>query len=330
MASKIPAQIVPSLYRTMLKLARDYGKAAERKKRPALDEICSFNNALNVYKIKPRNSLHRGIMTPSLAQFIVRLVFKKKEPQQNSNYLLDDAFAALKKLHQRVATLGQFPNISEREDMINGMKVEAKCRFVAAGPAGTQKTNYHYQIYLKFTNCTPQSVQLLNANILTKDETLHEIKSDRPLPQSPCLLSSGTYEHRTSLAISTESGTCACEYSFVNVQTGTRFTVLLPPLLLSTHDPDMAHREAPYRGDPNVDIQVEIQSYPAQQHVMERSPSKKDDGEKKMKMWLNADVRALTTHIRTGPSQRQSLNSLDFDKLDRDESHEEIGAKSTN
>jgi len=240
--------------------------------------------------------------------------------------LLDDGFAALKQLHQKVATLSLFPNVSEREEMINGMKVEAKCRFVDAVPVGRQQQNYRYQVYFKFTNCTPQTLKLLDAHVLTKDETLNEIKRDGRNNQSPFLLSSGTYEHVTTVTIPTKSGSCICDYLFVDLQTGTFFPVPVPPLLLSTHDPDVAYREASYRGDPNADIKVEVQPYQPDfsQTEIEKSPSKNDDG--KNKIWLNSGV--TRNLITTGVTKEQSLkSSLNF-HVDRDEeSHEEIGAK---
>jgi len=293
MTAKVPSQIVPMLYRNMLKAARDYGRVAEKKKLPALEEIYYFNKTMKLQNIKPRNSLYRRTMTPFLAQSIVRLVFRNpKASKQNSKLLLDDGFAALKKLNQKFTVLYEFPNDSEREHTINGMKVEAKCRFVAAVPSGREKQNYHYQIYFKFTNCTPQTLKVLDEHILTKDETLREIKRDERVINGSFLLGSGTYEHVTALGIQTESGSCTCKYVFVNTQTGTLIHVPVPPLLLSTHDPDMAHRETPYRGDPNADIYVEVQSYQADvSHTdVERSPS--ENGESKQ--WLNRDVTNLT------------------------------------
>jgi len=102
---------------------------------------------------------------------------------------------------------------------------------------------------------------LLSESLATNDETLTQttrecglLSLQKKIP-SP-LKSLGISEHVTTLSLPTPTGYCTFDYMFANTKTGEIVRALVPPLLLSTHDPDTAYRESCYRGDPKVDLQV--------------------------------------------------------------------------
>jgi len=235
----------------MLKVARQYGEAAQMKKLSAVVEIDSFNKLLKYQQVQSISET--GCMTPLLVQDLIRHGFKngKNAQSEKISQLLEDGFSVLRFLSKKTVLLSEFPSSPCSENKMSGITIEATSRFLTRRP-----NKYWFEFTIKFTNPTSASLQLVSEIIEAKDENLTEITRKTAVMKLkrkalPVLESEGTYEYINQLSLPTSFGSFTGTYLFVDRATGQLLQIKTAPLLLSTrHDPDVTYEESRlYRGD---------------------------------------------------------------------------------